>query len=62
MDYDFERNENFSYTWFTPLTGLSFYRYMMHGKSDVQIRKLIVHLYPEIYYPEDKPHLLVLMR
>ena len=35
------------------------YRYVMHGKSDVQIKNFVIHLYPEIYYPADKQHLII---
>lgn len=35
------------------------YRYIMHGKSEVDIKDLNIHLYPEVYYPSDKPHFIV---
>ena len=59
MDNDFENNERINYSWFTSMDGLSRYRYTMHGKSDVQIENLIVHVFPDMYYPADKPHMIV---
>jgi len=32
---------------------------MMHGKAEVDIKDLHIHLYPEMYYPTDQPHFVI---
>jgi len=58
-DMENEQNEEYNYKWFNAVVGLPYYRYLMHGRYDVQLKNLVIHLYPDMYYPSEKPHLII---
>lgn len=37
----------------------SWLKYTLHGECEAQAKNFVVHLYPDMYYPSDKPYFIV---